>query len=205
MKIDLNLIEARTYDWSSQEMRNGIVELFAGYLAECMDQGTQGAGYPVHPSPQYKTGVLYYDGEMVCFASVDHCVADGGAPAVELIYVKPQFRQHGIGSAMIKVGQKVVPDLRLKGPLSPTGQALADQTGAGVSGTAPSEIDAYEKYVTETMASANAYCRERKGHRPGNPKLPCQRCRCSLASKVAAAFVDAATQDRRAFEKWRTA
>ena len=192
-------------DWSSDKMRDDLIVLYGAYIAESLGRGSFGYGYAAHPSPQYATAVLYDDDRMIGFMSVDREVSDGGPYAVEVIFIEPRYRRRGLATLLITDGQKRIPDLRLKGPLSVNGQALADRTGTGVSGVADWEVREHNAQARVDMKNALIYCRTKKRHRPGNPQIPCQRCRVTLGMKASRIYLTEAFEARRAFEAYRNA
>jgi GNAT superfamily N-acetyltransferase len=190
-------------DWSSDRMRDDLIVLYGVYIAESLDHGSFGYGYAAHPTPRFATAVLYDGDRMIGFMCVDREVPDGGPHAIEVIFVEPRYRRKGLATMLVRDGQKHIPDLRLKGPLSADGQALADRTGAGVSGVTPDDVAEFTAQAKTDMQNGITYCRTRKGHRPGNPQLPCSRCRVSLSVKASRMYLTEAFEVRRAFEKWR--
>ncbi len=100
-----------------------LVELWIEYTVECMNAGELGSGTPV--APFLSTWLIMLGSRCVGMVSVD-----AKRVSVELIYIKQTHRGKGIASRILTEARMSAPGtFRLKGPLSPVMQHIAEKHG----------------------------------------------------------------------------
>lgn len=156
----------RTFDPTSPDHVQQLTRLFADYLVEDFERtGNAPLGVPV---AFFLRALTLWDGPtMVAFCSVDIT-----RDSVELIYVTRPYRSQSIAKTLYRDLKVVLPELSVKGPLSPAGEALAAQIGLPVDASEQSEIDQAAIIDAELHRGVAAACR----HKHGNPSRGCNRC-----------------------------
>ncbi|MDX3555313.1 GNAT family N-acetyltransferase [Streptomyces europaeiscabiei] len=175
------LIHAASFDYQSDRDVEAVTLLFADYLLEGLDRlGHFPSGMPI--ANWLNTVVLYVDGIPAGF-----CAADLTRYAVELIYVAPAYRRKGIAHRLLVDLRDSCPEqMRIKAPLSPGCQALAEQLGIPVSAPTAEEEAKGEQAVAELHETIRRHC---KHPRKGSPQRPCRRCYRALLRRMALAMV----------------
>jgi GNAT superfamily N-acetyltransferase len=121
-------------------------------------------------------------------ATIGYCSADHTRFSVELIYVAPQWRGHGLASHLLRDLMSTCPQpMKLKAPLSPGGEALARKLGIPVSESTPDEAAEAKLIINELHAAIAQHCTHRR--RSGNPGKPCARCYRNVINRSAASTV----------------
>ncbi|MFI9588481.1 GNAT family N-acetyltransferase [Streptomyces sp. NPDC052236] len=148
---------------------DSLQEMFTDYLLEEFQRinelafGSLAAGYLI-------TTFIHVDGQDAGFMALD-----AGRYAVEIIYVKPEYRGRGLATLALRQVASACPQkLALKTPLSPGGEALADQLDMARADNFPHEEAKNEEALRTIRDGIKATCTH--GKRVGNPRKPCKRC-----------------------------
>lgn len=177
------------FDLYSDDHVTALARLFEDYLLEDFERlGYFPPGIPL--SDWLFTTLLYIDGEAIGFSS-----SDWTRYAVELLYVAPAYRGHGVAEQHLAHLRDTCPgDMRIKAPLSPGGEALARKLNLPLSEPDQDEIDDSRRSIESLHRTIAARCPH---VRKGNPSRPCPRCyRAVLKRAVKALVVDPCTITR---------
>ncbi|MBT2511465.1 GNAT family N-acetyltransferase [Streptomyces sp. ISL-98] len=143
--------------------------MYTDYLLEEFERIKELAfGNPV--ADYLTTMFIQVNGENAGFLSLDP-----NNYAVEVIYVKPDFRHRGLATLALQETNRNCPvTLSLKTPLSPGGEALADQLGLDLARNFPGEEARNQEALLTIAESVRAACRHKQ--RSGDPRKLCPRC-----------------------------
>ncbi|MDX3314565.1 GNAT family N-acetyltransferase [Streptomyces sp. ME08-AFT2] len=163
----LPVLDARPFDPRSADQVRRLTDLYRAYLHEELERtGYAVAGLPV--AAYLNTFLVWLDDDVIGFYSLDFT-----RYAVELIYLEPQHRGKGIARAVFTRLKMTCPvPMRAKVPLSPSGQALVDSVGIGV--TEPTDEE--EQSAAESLDDVHRVLSKECNHKRGNPARPCRRC-----------------------------
>ncbi|MGW7444958.1 N-acetyltransferase family protein [Kitasatospora sp. NPDC054795] len=148
---------------------DSLQEMFTDYLLEEYERirelafGNPAAGYLI-------TTFIHVDGQDAGFMALD-------APrySVEIIYIKPEYRGRGLATLVMRHTANACPQqLALKTPLSPGGEALADQLDLARADNLPHEEAKNEKALQAIRDGIKATCTH--GKKAGDPRKQCGRC-----------------------------
>lgn len=156
------------FDHQSNEEVGALVRMFQGYLLEEFER--TGHHAPGIPLATWLHTLIVYVGK----TPAGFCSADFTRYAIELIYVDPRYRGHGVASQLLAdLGSSCPQPMRIKSPLSPGGQALADKLGVPLSEPSESQV----RDAAETLNDLHRTINDRCPHkRAGDPRRPCKRC-----------------------------
>lgn len=148
---------------------DSVQEMFTDYLLEEFQRinvlafGNPAAGYLI-------TVFIHVDGQDAGFMALD-----AGRYAVEIIYVKPEYRGRGLATLALRQTASACPQkLALKTPLSPAGESLADQLDLARADNLPHEEAKNEEALRIIRDGIKATCTH--GQRVGDPRKQCKRC-----------------------------
>ncbi|MDX2999208.1 GNAT family N-acetyltransferase [Streptomyces scabiei] len=143
--------------------------MFIDYLLEEFQRiGELAFGNPV--ANYLATTFIRREGEEAGFMSLD-----GGRQAVELIYVKPEFRGQGLAELALQETDRVCPNkLALKTPLTPGGEALANRLELDRADNFPHEAAKNAEFLQSVRDRIKQTCPH--GKKSGDPRKPCARC-----------------------------
>ncbi|MEU1497023.1 GNAT family N-acetyltransferase [Streptomyces sp. NPDC005732] len=176
-------------DFRSDDHVAALAAMFRDYLLEELDRiGHFPAGFPI--AAWLNTLLVYVDGEPAGFLA-----ADLTRYAIELVYVRPGYRRHGIARQMLAEMRDSCPEqMKIKAPLSPACQALTEQMGIPVSMPSADEEERGQQAVLELHQTLRSRC---KHPRTGDPRRPCRRCYRNLLKKMAVVMVTEACASMR--------
>jgi len=175
------LVHVARFDYQSNQDVEALTLLFKDYLLEGLDRlGHFPSGIPL--ATWLNTFVLYVNGQPVGF-----CAADLTRYSIELVYVAPTHRRLGIaGRILADLSDSCPRRMRLKAPLSPACQALAERLGIPVSMPTPAEEAEGKRAVADLHETIRRHCKHR---RIDSPHRPCHRCYQALLRRMAVAMV----------------
>ncbi|MFI7246407.1 GNAT family N-acetyltransferase [Streptomyces qinglanensis] len=164
-----NGITLEGYDVRKTQDVASLKAMYTDYLLEEYERIKELAfGNPV--ANYLATMFIQANGENVGFLSLDP-----GNHAVEVIYVKPDFRRRGLAVLALQETNRSCPvTLSLKTPLSPGGEALADRLGLDRADNFPDEEVSNQKALQTIAESVRAACQHKR--RSGDPRQLCPRC-----------------------------
>ncbi|MFF1743885.1 GNAT family N-acetyltransferase [Streptomyces mirabilis] len=169
------------FDHASPEHVRMLIDLYRAYLLEEADRTREHAsGIPV---------AVWLQTLMVSIGSTPaaFCSVDLGRLAVELVYVTPEFRGHGVAAWLLRELARTCPgQLSIKAPLSPAGAALAARAGLVVDFPTQKQQAEGEQAQREMRHAIEKQCRHR---RAGDPRATCRRCLRTLLTRSAEAHV----------------
>lgn len=176
-------IAAALFDPRSQAHIGGLTAMHQGYLAEELQRTRRHApGFPLAP---WLRTVLLSEGSV--FAG--YVAADVARCSVELIYIAPKYRRHGLATRVLTDLAASCPrPMELKAPLTPGGQGLADKLGLGVAWSSPEQLAEAEEELRVLEAAVRRHCKHGR-RRGGDPRRTCPRCYRSVALETAAGMV----------------
>lgn len=171
---------------------DSLQEMFTDYLLEEFQRinelafGNPAADYLI-------TTFIRVDGQDAGFMALD-----GGRYAVEIIYLKPEWRGRGLGTLALRhVANAAYPrKLAVKTPLSPGGEALADQLDLARADNFPHEQAKNEEALRTIRDGIKATCTH--GKRAGDPRKPCKPCYRKTLRRYAALGLSKYVTARRA-------
>jgi GNAT superfamily N-acetyltransferase len=174
-------IDAIPFDYWSDRDVEAVTLLFADYLLEGLDRlGHFPSGMPI--ANWLSTVVLYVGDQPVGFSA-----ADLTRYAIELIYIAPAYRRQGIAYRLLSDLSDSCPErMRIKAPLSPGCQALAERLGIPVSAPTAEEEAKGRQAIAELHETLRRRC---KHPRRGSPQRPCRRCYRALLRRMAVVMV----------------
>ncbi|KAB8167046.1 GNAT family N-acetyltransferase [Streptomyces sp. 3MP-14] len=155
-----------------------LTEMFRDYLLEEFDRAAHIApGLPVGGF-LFTLIILENSGQPAGFCSIDprRC-------SVELIYIRPEQRRQGLAAAALAYLASTCPEqMRMKGPLTPDGGALARRLRLPVVDWTEEETADGQKFQAEMRRTITGVCRHKQRR---NPSRPCRRCFRACFTKVA--------------------
>lgn len=169
------------FDPASADHVAALAAMFRDYLLEELDRlGHFASGLPL---ANWLNTFIVYVGE----TPAGFCSADTTRYAIELVYVRPAYRRHGIARQMLTELRDSCPEtMHVKLPLSPGGQAVAERLGIPTSAPTEAEEIKGKKAIAELHETIAKRCTHR---RPGDPRRTCRRCYRALLKKAAVAMV----------------
>lgn len=171
----------RPFDPSSDGEVTALIGMYESYLREELARTGQFA--PGIPAAEWLNTFIVHAGQ----EAVAFCSADTTRYAIELVYVRPEFRGCGIASRLLADLNSTCPEpMRLKLPLSPGGEALAGRLGIGLSHPDTDEVQRAAHLVEDLHRTINRNCRHK---RTGDPRKPCMRCYRNGMKRAAGATV----------------
>lgn len=179
-------VDLAHFDLYSDQHVTNLAGLYEQYLFEEYERLSQfPAGIPI--ADWLMTVILYVNGEPVGFSSSDRTRC-----AVELIYIAPAWRSLGIAKQHLEHLRATCPgELRIKAPLSPGGEALAQRLNIPVSRPDRQETAESRRSIEALHRSISATCPH---PRKGNPSQPCPRCyRVALKRAVVRLVIEPCT------------
>lgn len=173
-------LQAAAFDPHSADHIAALTAMHQGYLLEELERtGHHAQGFPL--AGWLRTIVLGIDNTAVGFVA-----ADLNRRSVELVYVAPEHRAHGLAGSMLAELSRTCPaQLTVKAPLSPAGEALANRLGLPV----VQPTAAQERQGVDAQQELHRALDRRCHHRRSNPAAVCRRCLRSLLTRSAEAHV----------------
>ncbi|MFM9446986.1 GNAT family N-acetyltransferase [Streptomyces acidiscabies] len=161
---------------------NVLKVMYTDYLLEEFQRIEELAfGNPV--APYLITMFIKVDDEHAGFLSLDR-----HNNAVEIIYVKPDYRHRGLATLALQEMMRHSPTkLALKTPLSPGGEALATQLDLGLEHNFPHEEARNQEALRTMAAGVRTTCRHAARR---NPLKPCPRCYQTALRRYASRVID---------------
>ncbi|MCX5000958.1 GNAT family N-acetyltransferase [Streptomyces longwoodensis] len=174
MKMPVQLAEGvalEEYNALGPQDVDSVGDMFTDYLLEEFRRlGEMAFGNPV--AGYLTTWIIRCDGADAGFVSLD-----SDKHAVELIYVKPEFRGRGFARMVLQELRTYKPQtLALKTPLSPGGEALLEQLQLDRADNFPHEVAKNEEALQTILESIKKGCPHTKKKQGGDPRKPCRRC-----------------------------
>lgn len=156
------------FDPTSTQDVHAVTALYRDYLLEEHDRtGEAALGLPV--AAFLRTLLVQIDGHTIGLCSIDT-----QRHAVELLYLAPDYRSHGLGHDLLAWLAASCPEpMRAKAPLSPSGWALVHKLGIQPTEPGDEEERAAAQSLDRLHHEIHATCRHK---RTGNPARPCPRC-----------------------------
>lgn len=157
----------RRFNPLDAEHAKSLTDLYRAYLLEEFERtGGDADGLPI--APYLFTYFVDWDGTPVGFVS-----ASPAHRAVELVYIAPEFRGHGLARVVLEDLRSTCPGpMRIKGPLTPAGKALSESLAIPEEvrdAQTSAEVERDHREMTALLSKA---CR----HQRGNPGRACKRC-----------------------------
>jgi len=169
----------------------GLQAMFTDYLLEEFERinelafGNPAAGFLM-------TVFIHVDGQDAGFMALD-----AARRAVEIIYVKPEYRGRGLATLALRHTADACPQkLALKTPLSPGGEALAEQLDLARADNLPHEEAKNEQALQTIRNGIKATCTH--GKKGGDPRKLCQRCYRKTLRRYAEMMVEKNVAEARA-------
>ncbi|MFF7200489.1 GNAT family N-acetyltransferase [Streptomyces sp. NPDC008141] len=170
------------FDHTSTEHLAALTTMQRDYLLEELDR--IGIHAPGIPAAFWLQTLLVRVGDTIA----GFCSVDTTRYAIELIYVRPPYRGHGIAARLLSELAATCPEpMRLKTPLSPGGHALAEKLGLGLSHSTDEEQQTADRTIQDLHRAIEKHCPH--GRRAGNPARPCKRCYRKAVTRSAEAVV----------------
>lgn len=171
------VITALPFDLRSDDHIAALTGMFRDYLLEEFDRiGDFAPGFPF--ATWLKTFLVFVDGTPAGF-----CAADLARYSIELIYVRPEYRRHGIARRLLADLRDSCPhQMSLKAPVSPACRRLAEQLGIPVAHQPEAERLEGERSLADLATNVHRLCKHR---RVGDPRRLCRTCYRALLKRVA--------------------
>jgi GNAT superfamily N-acetyltransferase len=175
------VITGEVFDPHSAEHVRALIRMHQDYLLEELARtGEHALGVPA--AGWLRTMVLRAGGDFAGYFA-----ADMGRHSVELIYVVPEFRGHGLSTQVLaELAAKCPQPMSVKAPLTPGGQRLADKLGLHIAYSTPEELQETSQTLAELRRGVDQHCTHK---RTGDPRRPCMRCYRAAVKKSATATV----------------
>lgn len=159
-----------------------LIAMYQAYMLEELERtGTAAPGLPA--AGYLKTLLIHHGNDIAGF-----CSLDGARHSVELVYVDPEHRGQGLATTLLARLAATCPHpMRLKAPLTPGGQALANRLGLGIADYTETELRRAVRGMERLHQAIRANC----PHKGGNPAAVCRRCYRKTLRRAAAAAVTA--------------
>ncbi|WP_392968196.1 GNAT family N-acetyltransferase [Streptomyces sp. LN245] len=157
------------FDPRSPRQVHRLIRMHQAYVTEELERdGHLAHGHPV--GSHLTTYWLQHHGQTAGFCSVDE-----SANALELIYIDPRHRRHGLARrAFAELAAGQAEPVRVKSPLTPSMQALVDALDLD-SPWSPRQAQAYARQLQETEHALSRYCPHLSVDAPQTPCLDCYR------------------------------